>query len=125
MIGPPLTVRTNRQPQHGFPDPELCFEIFRIAKVVLPFFCRRLSGACAVIGKQILTAAGAYLVASVAMVRVDVRYDDLAHGRAQLGYGACNFHPGPPHYPGWALGYFAFYNQAPEVGRTLTLLRTP
>jgi methionyl-tRNA formyltransferase len=26
---------------------------------------------------------------------------------ARLGYGAFNFHPGPPSYPGWAPAHFA------------------
>ena len=37
---------------------------------------------------------------------------------AQLGYGAFNFHPGPPSYPGWAPAHFALYNQATEFGAT-------
>ncbi len=28
---------------------------------------------------------------------------------SQLGYGAYNFHPGPPDYPGWAPAHFALY----------------
>src|ERR1700688_1672260 len=35
-----------------------------------------------------------------------------------LGYGAYNFHPGPPHYPGWAPAHFALYEQAAEFGAT-------
>ena len=37
---------------------------------------------------------------------------------AQLGYGAFNFHPGPPSYPGWAPAHFALYHQATEFGAT-------
>jgi methionyl-tRNA formyltransferase len=37
---------------------------------------------------------------------------------AQLGYGAFNFHPGPPAYPGWAPAHFALYDQATEFGAT-------
>src|ERR1700726_646409 len=37
---------------------------------------------------------------------------------AQLGYGAFNFHPGPPSYPGWAPSHFALYDQATEFGAT-------
>ena len=37
---------------------------------------------------------------------------------ARLGYGACNFHPGPPAYPGWAPSHFALYDQAKEFGAT-------
>lgn len=35
-----------------------------------------------------------------------------------LGYGAYNFHPGPPNYPGWAPAHFALYNRASEYGVT-------
>jgi methionyl-tRNA formyltransferase len=37
---------------------------------------------------------------------------------AGLGYGAINFHPGPPSYPGWAPAHFALYHQATEFGAT-------
>jgi methionyl-tRNA formyltransferase len=37
---------------------------------------------------------------------------------AQLGYGAINFHPGPPSYPGWAPAHFALYDSAAEFGAT-------
>jgi methionyl-tRNA formyltransferase len=37
---------------------------------------------------------------------------------AELGYGAFNFHPGPPAYPGWAPSHFALYEQATEFGAT-------
>lgn len=37
----------------------------------------------------------------------------------QLGYGAFNFHPGPPSYPGWAPAHFALYDQASEFGATV------
>jgi methionyl-tRNA formyltransferase len=37
---------------------------------------------------------------------------------ARLGYGAVNFHPGPPSYPGWAPAHFALYEQAAEFGAT-------
>src|ERR1700692_1807683 len=36
----------------------------------------------------------------------------------QLGYGAFNFHPGPPAYPGWAPAHFALYNRETEFGAT-------
>ena len=36
----------------------------------------------------------------------------------QLGYGAFNFHPGPPQYPGWAPAHFALYDRATEFGAT-------
>jgi methionyl-tRNA formyltransferase len=38
---------------------------------------------------------------------------------AALGYGAYNFHPGPPEYPGWAPAHFALYEGAAEFGATL------
>lgn len=37
----------------------------------------------------------------------------------QLGYGAYNFHPGPPQYPGWAPAHFALYDGATEFGGTV------
>lgn len=36
----------------------------------------------------------------------------------QLGYGAYNFHPGPPHYPGWAPAFFAIHDDARQFGAT-------
>ena len=41
---------------------------------------------------------------------------------ARLGYGAFNFHPGPPSYPGWAPAHFALYNQATEFGATVHVM---
>lgn len=35
-----------------------------------------------------------------------------------LGYGAYNFHPGPPAYPGWTPAAFAVYDGAIEFGAT-------
>lgn len=35
-----------------------------------------------------------------------------------LGYGAYNFHPGPPHFPGWAPSQLAIYEGATEFGAT-------
>jgi methionyl-tRNA formyltransferase len=40
----------------------------------------------------------------------------------QLGYGAINFHPGPPAYPGWAPAHFALYDQATEFGVTAHIM---
>jgi methionyl-tRNA formyltransferase len=37
----------------------------------------------------------------------------------RLGYGAYNFHPGPPQYPGWAPAHFALYDRATAFGATL------
>ncbi len=39
-----------------------------------------------------------------------------------LGYGAYNFHPGPPHYPGWVPSHFAIYDQAPIFGATVHMM---
>jgi methionyl-tRNA formyltransferase len=36
-----------------------------------------------------------------------------------LGFGAYNFHPGSPDYPGWAPAHFAVYDQAEIFGATL------
>ena len=36
----------------------------------------------------------------------------------RLGYGAFNFHPGSPSYPGWAPAHFALYEGATEFGAT-------
>jgi len=35
-----------------------------------------------------------------------------------LGFGAYNFHPGPPNYPGWAPSQFAVYDRATSFGVT-------
>jgi methionyl-tRNA formyltransferase len=40
----------------------------------------------------------------------------------RLGYGAFNFHPGPPRYPGWAPSHFALYEQATEFGATVHVM---
>jgi hypothetical protein len=37
---------------------------------------------------------------------------------SQLRYGAYNFHPGPPEYPGWAPAHFALYDGASRFGVT-------
>jgi methionyl-tRNA formyltransferase len=37
----------------------------------------------------------------------------------RLGYGAYNFHPGSPQYPGWAPAHFALYERATTFGATL------
>jgi methionyl-tRNA formyltransferase len=41
---------------------------------------------------------------------------------ARLGYGAYNFHPGPPSYPGWAPAHFALYDGARQFGATLHVM---
>ncbi|HEX3859610.1 MAG TPA: formyltransferase family protein [Pseudolabrys sp.] len=40
----------------------------------------------------------------------------------QLGHGAYNFHPGPPHFPGWAPAHFAIYQRATEFGATVHVM---
>jgi methionyl-tRNA formyltransferase len=40
----------------------------------------------------------------------------------ELGYGAVNFHPGSPSYPGWAPAHFALYDQASEFGATAHMM---
>ena len=40
----------------------------------------------------------------------------------RLGYGAFNFHPGPPSYPGWAPAHFALYHRATEFGATAHIM---
>ncbi len=42
---------------------------------------------------------------------------------SQLGYGAYNFHPGPPSYPGLAPALFANYDGARIYGGTVHLMR--
>ena len=37
----------------------------------------------------------------------------------QLGYGAYNFHPGPPEYPGWRPWRFALLDGSTEFGVTV------
>lgn len=39
-----------------------------------------------------------------------------------VGYGAYNFHPGPPNYPGWGPGHFAIYEQAGVFGVTVHVM---
>jgi len=41
-----------------------------------------------------------------------------AHILSKLGYGAYNFHPGPPSYPGRTPAHFAIYDGAREFGAT-------
>jgi methionyl-tRNA formyltransferase len=58
------------------------------------------------------TLSRARLIAYVTSVIVPANVLD------QLGYGAYNFHPGPPTYPGWAPAHFALYERAIEFGAT-------
>ncbi len=54
----------------------------------------------------------ARLVAFASPVIVPARILDA------LGFGAYNFHPGSPNYPGWAPAHFALYDGANEFGVT-------
>ena len=56
--------------------------------------------------------ARARLIAFATPVVVPARVLDA------LGYGAYNFHPGPPEFPGWAASQFAVYRGASEFGAT-------
>ena len=56
--------------------------------------------------------ARARLVAFVTPVVVPARI------LGALGFGAYNFHPGPPHYPGWVPSHFAIYDKARQFGAT-------
>jgi methionyl-tRNA formyltransferase len=58
------------------------------------------------------TLASARLVAFVTGVIVPADVLD------RLGFGAYNFHPGPPGYPGFAPAHFALYQRAAEFGAT-------
>ena len=58
------------------------------------------------------TLARARLIAHATGVIVPARVLD------RLGYGAYNFHPGPPSYPGWAPAHFALYARATQFGAT-------
>jgi methionyl-tRNA formyltransferase len=40
----------------------------------------------------------------------------------RLGFGALNFHPGPPDYPGWAPAHFALYERATVFGATVHVM---
>ena len=58
------------------------------------------------------TLASARLIAFVTGVIVPAKLLD------QLGFGAYNFHPGPPSYPGFAPAHFALDRRAAEFGAT-------
>jgi methionyl-tRNA formyltransferase len=62
------------------------------------------------IDQDVLTRAR--LVAFVTPVVVPARL------LGALGFGAYNFHPGPPHYPGWVPSHFAIYDKASHFGAT-------
>ena len=58
----------------------------------------------------------ARLIAFVTPVVVPTRILDA------LGFGAYNFHPGPPQYPGWVPCHFAIYDQATTFGATVHVM---
>jgi methionyl-tRNA formyltransferase len=58
------------------------------------------------------TLARARLIASATSVIVPAAVLN------RLGFGAYNFHPGPPAFPGWAPAHFALYNRATQFGAT-------
>ena len=58
----------------------------------------------------------ARLVAFVTPIIVPSRILDA------LGFGAYNFHPGPPHYPGWVPAHFALYDRATTFGATVHVM---
>jgi methionyl-tRNA formyltransferase len=51
----------------------------------------------------------------IAFVTAEIVPPDIL---GQLGYGAFNFHPGPPGYPGWAPAHFALYHRETQFGAT-------
>jgi len=59
------------------------------------------------------TLSRARLIAFVTSVVVPANVLD------QIGFGAYNFHPGPPTFPGWAPAHFALYERATEFGATV------
>ncbi len=62
------------------------------------------------------TLARARLIAFVTSIIVPADVLD------RLGFGAYNFHPGPPAYPGWAPAHFALYQRAAEFGATVHVM---
>lgn len=58
------------------------------------------------------TLAKARLIAFVTPVIVPARI------LTALGHGAYNFHPAPPHYPGWVPSHLAVYDRATQYGAT-------
>src|SRR5690348_8384800 len=65
---------------------------------------------------DVATLRQARLIAFVTPVVVPPRILDC------LGFGAYNFHPGPPQYPGWVPSHFAMYDRATTFGATVHLM---
>lgn len=61
---------------------------------------------------------GAELLARARLIAFTTAVIVPATVLARLGYGAYNFHPGPPEYPGWAPAHFALYDRAATFGVT-------
>lgn len=68
------------------------------------------SAALAALAPELLSQAR--LVAFTSPIIVPARVLDL------LGFGAYNFHPASPDFPGWAPAHFAVYHQATQFGAT-------
>jgi methionyl-tRNA formyltransferase len=60
--------------------------------------------------------ARARLIGFLTPVVVPVRILDA------LGFGAYNFHPGSPRYPGWLPAHFAIYDRATDFGVTAHIM---
>ena len=68
------------------------------------------SAALAALAPELLSQAR--LVAFTSPIIVPATVLDL------LGFGAYNFHPASPDFPGWAPAHFAVYHQATQFGAT-------
>ncbi len=68
------------------------------------------SAALAALAPELLSQAR--LVAFTSPIIVPAKVLDL------LGFGAYNFHPASPDFPGWAPAHFAVYHQATQFGAT-------
>ena len=69
-----------------------------------------------------LAALGSDLLARSRLIAYVTPEIVSADALAGLGYGAINFHPGPPEYPGWAPSHFALYERATEFGATVHVM---
>ena len=85
-------------------------ELLRAHNPALSFLCAVTLAELDAIEPEVLRRAR--LVSFTTGVIVPERILDV------LGYGAYNFHPGPPDYPGWAPAHFALYDGAKGFGAT-------
>lgn len=69
-----------------------------------------------------LAALGADLLARSRLIAYVTSEIVSTEALTALGYGAINFHPGPPEYPGWAPSHFALYERATEFGATVHVM---